>query len=95
MRSVGNGSRAPKRITAIATGVSGPQRSHGERLLFLAKGADRAGDEVPAVETDEKKRIIRIRGFRHRMEGVGYIGTGEPRTHIWVIDAAPGASRAR
>ena len=92
VRSVGKGSRAPMRITAIATGVSGPEWApDGERLLFLAKGADRAGDEVPAVETDEKKRVIRIRGFRHRMEGVGYIGTGEPRMHVWVIDAAAGA----
>ena len=92
VRSVAKGSRAPMRITAVATGVSGPEWSpDGERLLFLAKGADRAGDEVPTVETDEKKRVIRVRGFRHRMEGAGYVGIGEPRTHVWVTDAVAGA----
>ena len=25
------------------------------------------------------------------MEGAGYVGVGEPRTHVWVIDAAAGA----
>ena len=97
VRQVGTGrgaGRGATRLTAVPTGVASPAWApDGRALAFIAVGADRAGDEVPVVETDPRKRVVRVRGHRHRMEGAGYHAIGDPWPHVWVVPAGGGEAR--
>lgn len=96
VRAIDYRARRPLRLTSVASGVSAPAWSpDGEWLAYVAGGADRAGDEVPAVETDPKRRFVRVRGHRHRMEGTGQVALGDPHPHIWIVPAGAGSADAR
>ncbi|MBM4407396.1 MAG: S9 family peptidase [Chloroflexi bacterium] len=94
VRVIAGRSGPPTRLTSFPMGVAAPAWSpDGEWLAFVAGGADRPGDEVPAVETDPKRRFVRVRGHRHRLEGAGHVGIGEPHAHLWIVPAAGGEAR--
>lgn len=87
------GRGAAQRLTDHPRGVSQPAWSaDSRRLAFVAAGTDQAGGTVEPEETDPKRRVIRLRGHRHKLEGVGYLDG--PLPHLWVV-AADGASPAR
>ena len=74
-----------RRLTDHPRGVSEPAWSpDSRRIAFIAAGADHAGGEVEAEEQDPKRRVIRVRGHRHKLEGVGWLDG--PLPHVWVVD---------
>jgi dipeptidyl aminopeptidase/acylaminoacyl peptidase len=93
VRDVSPGGGAARRLTDHPRRVSAPAWSaDGQWLAFVAAGADRAGDPVEAEESDPKRRVIRVRGHRHKLEGSGYLDG--PLPHIWAV-AADGATPER
>jgi dipeptidyl aminopeptidase/acylaminoacyl peptidase len=87
-----DGSAAPTRVTDHPRGVSSPAWSpDGTMLAFVAAGADIAGHGVPPEETDPRRRVIRVRGHRHKLEGTGYLDG--PLAHLWVVGAGGGLAR--
>ena len=87
------GAAAPAiRLTDHPRGVSQPAWSpDGMEVAFVAAGTDAAGGEVEAAEQDPKRRVIRLRGHRHKLEGVGYLDG--PLPHLWIVPAAGGDAR--
>ena len=87
-----DGTGAATRLTDHPRGVSQPAWSpDGRSIAFVAAGADVAGGIVDAEETDPKRRMIRIRGHRHKLDGVGYLDG--PLPHLWVISTGGGEAR--
>ena len=83
---------ASMRVSDHPVGAAAPAWSpDGTALAFVARGADVAGDEVVPDEQDPKRRVIRVRGHRHRLEGTGYL-VGQV-AHIWVTDLERGSAR--
>jgi dipeptidyl aminopeptidase/acylaminoacyl peptidase len=80
------------RLTDHPRGVSQPAWSpDGARIAFVAAGTDAAGGEVEPAEQDPRRRVIRLRGHRHKLEGVGYLDG--PLPHLWVVSAKRGDAR--
>ncbi len=87
-----DGRGAATRLTDHARGVSQPAWSpDGRSIVFVAAGADASGGTVEPEETDPKRRMIRIRAHRHKLDGVGYLDG--PLPHLWVIPAGGGEAR--
>jgi dipeptidyl aminopeptidase/acylaminoacyl peptidase len=87
------GRGAGMRLTDHPRAVAQPAWSADSRqLAFVAAGTDVAGGAVEAEEADPKRRVIRLRGHRHKLEGVGYLDG--PLAHVWVV-AADGEGPAR
>jgi dipeptidyl aminopeptidase/acylaminoacyl peptidase len=81
----------PQQLTRRAADVLDPAWSpDGTRLSFVADGPADRRDPLVMDETDGRKRIVRVREYRHRADGRGYFGTH--RRHIWTVDAATGAT---
>jgi dipeptidyl aminopeptidase/acylaminoacyl peptidase len=81
----------PWQLTRHAADVLDPVWSpDGGRLAFVADGAAARRELVVPDETDDRRRIIRVGEYRHRADGRGYFGTY--RRHIWLVDAATGAT---
>jgi dipeptidyl aminopeptidase/acylaminoacyl peptidase len=81
----------PWQLISHAADVLDPVWSpDGSRIAFVADGpADRRDPLVPD-ETDDRRRIVRVREYRHRADGRGYFGTH--RRHVWLVDVATGAT---
>jgi dipeptidyl aminopeptidase/acylaminoacyl peptidase len=80
------------RLTDHPRGVSQPAWSvDGRRVAFVAAGTDEPGGIVEPAETDPRRRVIRLRGHRHKLEGVGYLDG--PLPHLWVVGAEGGEAR--
>ncbi len=74
----------PRRLTDHPLGAGEPCWSPtGDRIAFLAAGPDRRGDPVAIEETDDRRRVLRIRTHRHKLDGQGFFGA--QRTHLWLI----------
>jgi dipeptidyl aminopeptidase/acylaminoacyl peptidase len=82
----------PIQLTHHPRGVAQPAWSAGGAwIAFVAAGSDEAGGTVEPEEKDPRKRVIRVRGHRHKLEGVGYLDG--PLPHLWVIPAGGGEAR--
>jgi len=82
----------PSRLTHHPAGAGAPAWSpDGRSIAFVADGAERAGDGVPVEEKDPRRRVIRVRGHRHRAEGSGFLGAARP--HVWVVETDSGRAR--
>jgi len=87
-----DGSGAAARLTDHPRGTCEPAWSpDGSSIAFVAAGADTAGGLVEPEEKDPKRRVIRVRGHRHKLEGVGYLDG--PLPHLWVMPAGGGEAR--
>ena len=87
-----DGGGGPVRLTDHPRGVSEPAWSpDGRHIAFVAAGADIADGVVEPEEKDPKRRVMRLRGHRHKLEGVGYLDG--PLPHIWVMPADGGELR--
>ena len=87
---VTSGERQP--LTAHPTGVGGPAWSpDGTRLAVIADAAQRLDAPVPIEEADPRRRVVRVRGQRHKVEGRGWLTADGPRRHLWLVDAATGS----
>jgi dipeptidyl aminopeptidase/acylaminoacyl peptidase len=83
-----------RRLTAHPTGVGTPAWSpDGRWLVVIADAARRLDDPVPISERDPARRVLLVRGHRHRVEGRGWLATDGPRRHLWLVDATDGALR--
>ncbi len=80
------------RLTDNPRGVSQPAWSaDGRQIAFVAAGTDKVGGMIEAEESDPRRRVIRLRGHRHKLEGVGYLDG--PLPHVWVVGADGGVAR--
>ena len=80
------------RLTDHPRGVSQPAWApDGRTIAFVAAGSDVAGGIVEAEETDPRRRLIRVRGHRHKLEGVGYLDG--PLAHLWLVPVVGGDAR--
>jgi dipeptidyl aminopeptidase/acylaminoacyl peptidase len=81
----------PRQLTKHPTDVLDLAWSpDGQQLAFVANGAAHRRAAMVLDETDDRKRIVRVREYRHRGDGRGYFGT--LRRHVWLVDAATGAT---
>ncbi len=82
----------PRQITSHPAGAREPAWSpDGSHLAFVALGPDRAGDPFVAPERDDRKRLVRVREYRHKLDGVGFFGP--LRGHVWVVAVDGGFAR--
>ncbi|MFN8623501.1 MAG: S9 family peptidase [Chloroflexota bacterium] len=65
----------------------------GRALAVIADAAQRLDDPVPVEEKDPRRRVARVRGIRHRVEGRGWLSADGPRRHLWLVDAGDGTMR--
>jgi dipeptidyl aminopeptidase/acylaminoacyl peptidase len=81
----------PRQLTKHPTDVLDPAWSpDGKQLAFVANGAPDRREAMVLDETDDRKRIVWVREYRHRGDGRGYYGT--LRRHVWLVDVATGAT---
>ena len=90
LRSLGGGE--PRQLTNHPTGAREPVWSpDGQCLAFVALGPDHREDALAAPEKDDRKRMVRVREHRHKLDGVGFFGP--LRSHVWTISADGGNAR--
>jgi dipeptidyl aminopeptidase/acylaminoacyl peptidase len=83
-----------RRLTSHPSGVGTPAWApDGRSLAVIADAAQRMDEPVPLVERDAARRVLLVRGHRHRVEGRGWLAADGPRRHLWLVDAADGAMR--
>lgn len=82
----------PWRLTDHPIGVREPTWSpDGRRLCFVAAGADRPGERVLVPSRDDRARVLRIRQYRHKLDGTGFFGPY--RDHLWIVAVDGGPAR--
>jgi dipeptidyl aminopeptidase/acylaminoacyl peptidase len=85
----------PTRLTGPTEGYPAPKVEEptwspdGQRIVYVAPGADRRGEAVPTAEKDPRRRLLRITSHRHKRDGEGFHGPA--RKHLWIVglDRAP------
>jgi dipeptidyl aminopeptidase/acylaminoacyl peptidase len=83
-----------RRVTSHLAGVGTPAWSpDGRSLAVIADAAQRLDEPVPIAERDATRRVLLVRGHRHRVEGRGWLAADGPRRHLWLVDVADGAMR--
>lgn len=84
------GARRP--LTTHPNGIGSPAWSpDGASLVVIADAAQRMTDPVPLDESDPRRRVVRVKGLRHKVEGRGWLTIDGPRRHLWLVDAATGS----
>ncbi|MGH2459750.1 MAG: S9 family peptidase [Chloroflexota bacterium] len=82
----------PRQMTNHPIGAHEPVWSpNGRQLAFVAAGPDRRGDPLVVPEKDDRKRLVRVRQHRHKLDGVGFFGP--LRGHVWTVSLDDGATR--
>ena len=62
----------------------------GRSIVYVADGPDRIGDPIPVADRDDRRRVVRVKGHRHKLEGRGYFAA---QPHLWLVPAGGGEAR--
>lgn len=78
-----------RRLTDHPGGAREPSWApDGNRLAFIAPGPDRRDDPLELPEREDRRRLVRVRAHRHKLDGRGYFGPA--REHVWMVNVTSG-----